>query len=141
MWNCTEFFMIKKENNKKEGFTLVETMVTVVVFTAVMSLSLGVFLSNIRTQRAALYKLRLVNETSYALKKIEEEIRNGDVGVTEINENYIEDLLPNQIEITELATYIAEEIPRITILLKTRIKTDENRYAKFELQTTVINKE
>jgi prepilin-type N-terminal cleavage/methylation domain-containing protein len=133
--------MIKKENNKKEGFTLVETMVTVVVFTAVMSLSLGVFLSNIRTQRAALYKLRLVNETSYALKKIEEEIRNGDVGVTEINENYIEDLLPNQIEITELATYIAEEIPRITILLKTRIKTDENRYAKFELQTTVINKE
>lgn len=143
VWNYTGFFMIKKENKKQEGFTLVETMVSVVVFTVVMSLSLGVLLVNIKTQRNALYRQRLVNETSYVLRLIENKIKNGD-NITEINNSYADGLFPNKIiEVETFSTIpspVAEGSTRVTIFIKTSIKVDEGEKIYFELQTTALKR-
>ncbi len=125
---------MEKENNN-QGFTLVETMVVVVVFTAVMSLSLGIFLVNINNQRIALYRQRLVNESSYALNKMAEEVRNGEV-VSDVD-----DFLSDALKGNNSSAYIKEIGGRKTIFLETKIKIDEEgREMVLTLQTTATER-
>ncbi len=126
--------MIKEE----KGFTLTETMVVVVVFTAVMSMALAVFLASIRTQRTALFQQRLTTETSYALNRIAEEIRNGDIGESEITKGAFREFLSSAIEVDRVKTSESgiEDEERITVLVDTKIKVDEKRYIEISLQTT-----
>ncbi len=119
------------------GFTLTETMVVVVVFTAVMSLSLIVFLASIRTQRFALHHQRIVTETSYALNKIEEMVREGE----DVNDGNIESIVENLIS-TESIDIVTAKVEdggkRKTILLETKTDIDEERVIDIKLQTTVL---
>ncbi len=124
----------------KEGFTLTETMVVVVVFTFVMSLALAVFLSSIRTQRAALFQQRLTTETSHALDRIAKEIRSGGIKNKEdIDEEAVEKILrynkdDDVIEVTNVKT--DKDGERITVLIETSRKVDEERDIEIKLQTT-----
>lgn len=120
--------------NNEKGFTLTETMVVVVIFTAMMSLALVVFLGNIRVQRTALFQQRLVNEVSYALKVIENKIKSGEIQKEEITTVEVKKLV-NSDSVTILSVK-TKEINGITVLLQTRIKIDEKKNIDFILQTT-----
>ncbi len=122
-------------NNKEKGFTLTETMVVVVVFTAMMSLALVVFLGNIRVQRSALFQQRLVNEVSYALRVIEKGIKSGEMEESYITKTNIEKLVDKD-SITIIDVKTEKNDDRITVLLQSRIKIYENKYIYFTLQTT-----
>ncbi len=122
---------------REQGFTLTETMVVVVVFTAVMSLSLVVFLASVRTQRFALHHQRIVAETSYALNKAEEMIRDGE----DVNNDNIEGIIGDLIS-TESIDIVTAKVDssgkRKTILLETKIDIDEERMIDIKLQTAVL---
>jgi len=112
------------------GFTLIETMVTVLIFSVVMSLALGVFLSTVRNQRAAMYRQRLITETSYVMSRIEESIRKGE-------ENYnISDFYSEEPMTINDSYY--EEGNKITVLLKSEIEVSDERTEHYRLQTTVL---
>jgi prepilin-type N-terminal cleavage/methylation domain-containing protein len=124
--------------NKEKGFTLTETMVVVVVFAGVMSLSLAVFLGSIRAQRFALYQQRLVTESSFAMKKIEDGIRDGEI--TKDNIANYESKIENEytssgIKVKNYRTNTTRD-DMITVFLETEIKLDEERNIILKLQTT-----
>ena len=122
-----------------KGFTLTETMVVVVVFAGVMSLSLTVFLGSIRNQRFALYQQRLVTESSFALKRIEDGIRSGEITKDNIAsyENKIEyEYTSSAITVKDYKTSAEYRTDIITVLLETEIKLDEERDVTLKLQTT-----
>jgi prepilin-type N-terminal cleavage/methylation domain-containing protein len=125
---------------KEKGFTLTETMVVVVVFTFVMSLSLTVFLGSIRVQRAALFQQRLVTEVSYALNRAEEAIQNKEKDETDINKSYIEGFVNSKsIVIDEVKTERVGN--RITVLVKSHIKIDQqDKKIELTLQTTAMRR-
>ena len=126
---------IKTKNKKlRAGFTLIETMVVVTVFVLVMSIALAVFLANVRNHRRALYEQRMVNEASYALAKAEEEIRAGNL----VTQSYIASHLSSVIEIDQFVKEVNGI--RTTILLKTKVKTEENRYAEKTFQITATER-
>ncbi len=122
----------------KEGFTLTETMVVVVVFTVVMSLALAIFLASIRTQRTALFQQRLTTEISYALNRIAEEIRNGEKEEGDIDKGAVKEFLSSAIEVDRVKTSESgsEDKERITVLIDARITVDEKRDIEIKLQTT-----
>ncbi len=129
----------RASSRREDGFTLVETMVVVVVFMLVMSITLAIFLSSIRTHRFILHEQRIINETANALNRTVEEIREGkDVG--EINKSYISNFMSSPINIETLKIEEDEESGRITILLQTRTKVDEDGGVGITLQTTVLPK-
>ncbi|MDA3815614.1 MAG: prepilin-type N-terminal cleavage/methylation domain-containing protein [Patescibacteria group bacterium] len=121
-------------SRRKAGFTLIETMVVVTVFVLVMSIALAVFLANVRNHRRALYEQRMVNEVSYALSKAEKEIREGNL----VTQSYIANQLSSVMEIDEFKKY--EDGERTTILLRTKVKTEENRYAEKTFQITATRR-
>ncbi len=132
--------MIKKEQ-KEKGFTLVETMVVVVIFTVVMSFSLIVFLGTIRVQRAALSQQRLVNEISYAMRVIEKGIMSGDIEEGEITKAYVESLIgSDSVTIKANGVKTVRNGDRITVFIDSDIKLDENEENNidFKLQTTAL---
>ncbi len=128
------FALFRAPSRRDGGFTLVETMVVVTVFVLVMSIALAVFLANVRNHRRALYEQRMVNETSYALTKAEEEIRQGNL----VTQSYISNHLSSVIEVDEFKKQ--ENGDRTTIFLKTKIKTEENHYIEREFQTTATER-
>ncbi len=134
---------MNRKIKKEDGFTLTETMVVILVFTVVMSLSLTVFLSNVKIQRDSLFHQRLTVETSYVLNRVEEMIREGE----EVDNSNIESIVrgimyydveniseePIQIENAKVES-IEEEL--VTVLLETSIKTAEEAKIDLKLQTT-----
>ncbi len=121
----------------KNGFTITETMVVVVVFTVVMSLALTVFLASVRAQRTALFQQRLTTETSHALSMIENKIRGGEeITLEKINKYIEDDFTSGSIELVD--SDIAESGERVTVFVETKIKVgeDEDRDIKIKLQTT-----
>ncbi len=122
-----------ENKNKISGFTLTETMVVVLIFAAVMSLALAVFLSTVRNQRVAMSYQRLVAETSYALGEAEEMLRKeGSVNQTDINK-----FLSSSVEIVDFSAY-TENGEKTTISLKTKIKVGEGEDLSIRLQTTTV---
>ncbi len=153
---------------KEKGFTLTETMVVVVVFSAVMSLALLTFLGSIRSQRTALNRQRLIAETSYVLGYMERELRNGsdynysngvvsftdsddgDVEYRKISDRVVEkrndaerDLFSSAVKVKGFFADVDDggiESEKITVVLKTEMKVGEDEYVDFKLQTTVISR-
>ncbi len=138
--NKMNVFFDKKNNRiSTTGFTITETMVVVVVFTVVMSLALIVFLASVRAQRTALFQQRLTTETNHALNRIAKEIRSGEKDEGDINKGVVENILrydgdDDVIEVTNVQT--SKDGERITVLIETRRKVDEERYIEIKLQTT-----
>ncbi len=119
---------------EEKGFTLTETMVVVVVFTAVMSLAMVVFLASIRTQRFALFQQRITMETEHAMSRAENIIREKG----NITESEIREFLSEAITIERFDVY-PEDISgakKITVILETEMKIDEERDVNIKLQAT-----
>lgn len=64
-----------KKSKIQEGLTLIELMVAVSVFTTVLAISSGVFISAIRLQRKALSTQKLLDEVSYATEYMARALR------------------------------------------------------------------
>jgi len=119
---------------KRKGFTLIETMVTVVIFAVVMSFALGIFLSTVRNQRVAMHRQRLITETTHAMSRIEEAIRKG-------KEYEVGDFYSDQAITINKSTYPEEHDGEdmVTILLEGEIKIGEDdKKEEFRLQTTIL---
>ena len=130
-------YSMNNTSKNREGFTLVETMVTVVIFAVVMSLALGVFLSTVRNQRIAMHRQRLITETSYVMSKIEEALRKGEG----YNAN---DFHSGEIEITDEFIYPEdyEGEDMVTIAIKSEIKIGEkDEKEEYRLQMTILKRD
>jgi len=116
------------------GFTLIETMVTVVIFAVVMSFALGIFLSTVRSQRVAMHRQRLITETTHTMSRIKEAIK-------EDKEHEVDDFYSDQAITINKFTYPDEYSGEdmVTILLEAEIKIGEDdKKEEFRLQTTVL---
>ncbi len=131
---------MNNKKNKKNGFTLIETMVVVVVFSAIMSLALVIFLGSIRSQRVALAQQKIAMETSYALNRIESDIRKNPEEINNINVNTFNNYLSDDIKIESNDFKKEPSINNkgVTISVKTTLKVDEERHVSYRLQTTVL---
>jgi len=68
--------MIGIQNNmKSKGFTLVEMLVTVLIFSIIIGTGTGVFVSAIKLQKYNLTHQQLLNQTSYVMEYIARAIR------------------------------------------------------------------
>lgn len=69
---------------KKSGYTLVEVLVTVVVFAILLGAIIGIWASAIRMQRYILNSQELLNQTSYIMEYTSRAIRMAKKDVTDI---------------------------------------------------------
>lgn len=61
--------------NKNKAFTLVEMMITVLIFSIIIGTTTGVFVSAIRLQKYSLAYQQLLNQTSYVMEYMSRAIR------------------------------------------------------------------
>ena len=69
--------MYEYTNTKKEGFTVVELLVAMGVFTALLSFAVGVFVQGMRSQRELTDQIAVNNEMSLVLEQMAREMRTG----------------------------------------------------------------
>ena len=62
-------------NKLNRGFTLIEMMITVLIFSVIVAAVIGVFVSAIRIQRYNLTYQQLLDQTSYAMEYMSRAIR------------------------------------------------------------------
>jgi prepilin-type N-terminal cleavage/methylation domain-containing protein len=67
--------MFKDKLQKSKAFTLVEILVAVAVFSIVVGIASGLFVSSIRAQRASLAQQELLDQTSYIMEYMGRAIR------------------------------------------------------------------
>jgi len=67
--------MDKKYNRKKNGFTLIEMVVAVSIFTLVVTAATGIFVSGLKNQRRSLAYQQLADQVSYAAEYISRSAR------------------------------------------------------------------
>jgi prepilin-type N-terminal cleavage/methylation domain-containing protein len=60
---------------RNRGFTLVEIMVSMAIFSLVMSVAVGVFTISVKSQRRILAQQELLNQTSYVLEYMSRALR------------------------------------------------------------------
>jgi len=65
----------KKPKFKKEGFTLIEMLVAMAIFSIVMGIITGIFITGIRQQKMALDSQIVLDQTSYALEYMSRALR------------------------------------------------------------------
>jgi len=84
--------MFKENKSGKNGFTLLEILVGLVIFTIFISSAVGIFISILRYQRQVLAKQELLNQTSYAVEYMSRALRMAKKDVTgeciTFNKNY-----------------------------------------------------
>ncbi|XOB41950.1 MAG: PilW family protein [Candidatus Nealsonbacteria bacterium] len=68
----------------KGGFTLIEMLVAVMIFSLIIGAISGVFISGFRGQKSALSSQRLLNQTSYALEYMSRALRMASKQTTDI---------------------------------------------------------
>ena len=61
--------------NKNKGFTLVEMLVSILIFSIIIGAATGVFVSAIKLQRYSLTHQQLLDQTSYAMEYMSRAIR------------------------------------------------------------------
>ena len=66
---------LKEKSNYNKGFTLVETLVTMLVFTLVIEAAVAILVSAIRLQKYNLAYFKIVDQTSYALEYMGRQVR------------------------------------------------------------------
>lgn len=64
-----------KLKNKNKGFTLVETLVTMLIFTLVLETAIAILVSAIRLQKYNLAYFKITDQTSYALEYMSRQVR------------------------------------------------------------------
>jgi len=84
--------MAKFLNKNNKGFTLVEMLVTVTIFSIVISISAGLLVSAIWLQKKGLDHQRLLDQTSYAMEYMSRSLRmakeDTSGGCIAVNTNY-----------------------------------------------------
>jgi type II secretory pathway component PulJ len=65
-------------NQKSIGFTLVETLVSLVIFGFISIILVNIFVSSLNTQKRILQNQELMNQSSYALGYMEKSIKMAD---------------------------------------------------------------
>lgn len=63
------------ENSTNKGFTIIEMLVSTMVFTMVVSMSVGVFVFALRAQRQSLATQDLLDQTSYTIEYMSRALR------------------------------------------------------------------
>lgn len=90
--NFPLYNMCKNNKSNKNGFTLLELLVGLVIFTIFISSAMGIFISVLRYQREVLAKQELLNQTSYAIEYMSRALRMAKKDVTgyciTFNKNY-----------------------------------------------------
>ncbi|HMB17610.1 MAG TPA: type II secretion system protein [Candidatus Paceibacterota bacterium] len=71
------FKKIKNILKDKKGFTLVEMIVAMSVFTVLLTVAVGVFVKSIRSQRELVHRLAIIDNAGLALEQMTREIRTG----------------------------------------------------------------
>jgi prepilin-type N-terminal cleavage/methylation domain-containing protein len=64
-------------NMKRHGFTVIELMVAMSLFTVVVGIASGVFVRSLRTQRAVAALMAANDNASFALEQMAREVRTG----------------------------------------------------------------
>jgi len=67
--------MVKIHNFKKEGFTLIEILVSLAVFSLILGILSEVFVSSSRSQRKTLASREILDQTSFLLEYMSRSIR------------------------------------------------------------------
>lgn len=85
--------MIDNHLSTKKGFTLIEMLVAVAIFSLLVGAISGLFISGIRLQRGALVSQEILNQTSYTLEYISRALRmakkeSGEGCLSEAGLNY-----------------------------------------------------
>ncbi len=71
------FVKIKNVFKSRKGFTLVEMIVAMSVFTILLTVAVGVFVKSIRSQRELVHRLAIIDNAGLALEQMTREIRTG----------------------------------------------------------------
>ncbi len=87
------------------GFTLIEMLITVVIFSIVIGTATGVFVSAIRLQKYNLAYQQLLDQTSYAMEYMGRAIRMAKRGGCIIGSNYYEGVDQGTGHSIKFATY------------------------------------
>lgn len=70
------------DSKKQKGFTLIELLVSLAVFSLVLSMSTGVFVFSLKSQRKSLATQELLDQSSYALEYISRSLRMAQKDLT-----------------------------------------------------------
>jgi prepilin-type N-terminal cleavage/methylation domain-containing protein len=65
----------KKLEAKPSGFTLVETLVAMAIFSMIVGAALGIFVTGVRSQRKVLASQQVLDQTSYVLEYMSRALR------------------------------------------------------------------
>jgi prepilin-type N-terminal cleavage/methylation domain-containing protein len=80
------------KNKKNKGFTLIELMVSVLIFSILSGAIIGIFISSINTQKKILNDQKIISELSYVMEYISRALRmarKDDTGTClDANESY-----------------------------------------------------
>jgi prepilin-type N-terminal cleavage/methylation domain-containing protein len=63
------------DNNMKKGFTLIEAVVAVAIFTLMVTAATGFFVSGLRTQKKGLANQEILDQTSYLMEYMSRALR------------------------------------------------------------------
>ena len=72
------------KNKNKRGFTLIELMVSVLIFSILAGAIIGIFLSSISTQKKILDDQRIISELSYVMEYVSRALRMARKDVTDV---------------------------------------------------------
>ena len=67
--------LIKQKTSSKAGFTLVEMMVSIVIFSLAMTIAAQLFFYSLKMQRQMTARTKLINELAYSTERISRGIR------------------------------------------------------------------
>jgi prepilin-type N-terminal cleavage/methylation domain-containing protein len=83
-------FSARGAKRKKAGFTFIEILVSLAIFSIIMSVALGVLVSAIKSQERILAEQQLLNQTSYIMEYVSRSLRMAkkDLGGTCITQGY-----------------------------------------------------
>ncbi|MFH1656928.1 MAG: prepilin-type N-terminal cleavage/methylation domain-containing protein [bacterium] len=68
-------YKLQITNNKNAGFTLVEVLVALAIFSIIASLAIGIFVMAMRSQRKILAQQQVLDQVSYAIEYMSRAIR------------------------------------------------------------------
>jgi len=68
---------MNSRNKREEGFTVVELIVAMSIFAVFLTISVGVFVKTIRTQRTLVHRMEVNDNAGAVLEQITREVRTG----------------------------------------------------------------
>lgn len=158
----------KIAENKNGGFTFIETIVAVAIFSLVVVMVVGIFISIIQAQRKGLASQKVQENARYVLEMMAREIRmseintaaglqnslditahkaTGDEAILYSLSNYQimrngQPITSDQVKINYLGFYVTKNLqPRVTINLQVIAQGGKpSEQAQMNLQTTIVSR-